>query len=741
MAAPCVCCLILLCAIHLSAAKDVLITDGATLMQYLCPGNRGIGTLPPNTNLVLSKPQLNISTTVSTYDLCKIENTTNLTIAPSQDLFDNGYQYVEVGCFSEEVIGFGFFNVTNLTMSSIVFINCHTVAFPPEAMDKLLQFYVRSVVVFFNYCFGLKLYNVSHYQDDLGGFIMLGLGVNLCGTSEIINLLPESEDNLEYPSNILMFYFKDSIMTSEWPECNLTVISNTISSYGTILRYHDYIEGEKLLDFYGDLVLFLTQSFVVNVTLNIGPYNVSDDAGSSMGVVICFINSAANSHVILKGYDLPYDTCLKQGNTIPSNIPSLELAVIFYETQNFNPANTNVLTSLLIRDTAFVSRSRSVARRSRSGLTDGLDAIVQITKLTRKLSHKVLLENVSWCYNDLFGGLPTLLADNSIGDSFQGKLHLKLTNIFMQNNNGPGETKSYCLVCFSNNVEVMMTGTNYFANNTGGSVLSVAASNLTVSGDLTIEDGYAYKGGAIILDGTSTLFLREPLVAKFYNNAADKGSAIYAPVRAYGGNLSSIQLRPSRKYSLSNVTTIAPSLQLHFESNSSASLYAPYFSFFGNQTSPDFAFEPDTWDHNNSQYAYTTLIDAILHMDEVDKFTSLSNGLCVRVKLQQRECYYIDENVKNSSLTLLPSTEVYPGQVILSVLNYKNSYNRVFDIRWGEDETPYHYSNVIPDGSNLSILYNYENSFNDSAGHYVIMLTKRRHQAAILNANPSVPQT
>ena len=117
---------ILLCWIHLSAAEDVNITDGATLLQYLCPG-KGIGTLPPNTNLVLSEPQLNLPSKLGD-ELCLIENTTNLTISPSQDVFDNGYQYVKVVCCNAQLlgnlIGFGFFNVTNLTMSSVVFIGC-----------------------------------------------------------------------------------------------------------------------------------------------------------------------------------------------------------------------------------------------------------------------------------------------------------------------------------------------------------------------------------------------------------------------------------------------------------------------------------------------------------------------------------------------------------------------------------------------------------------------------------------
>ena len=132
-----------------------------------------------------------------------------------------------------------------------------------------------------------------------------------------------------------------------------------------------------------------------------------------------------------------------------------------------------------------------------------------------------------------------------------------------------------------------MTGTNYFADNAGGTVINVIASNLTVTGNLTVNDGYAIKGGGIHLDSASTLYLKEPLNAVFANNRANQGSAIYAPIRA--GKTSPIQIWPSKYYSLTNLTSINSSLALHFKNNSNVwferSFYAPQFSFFGKQIS------------------------------------------------------------------------------------------------------------------------------------------------------------
>ena len=108
---------IISCCFTISTAENVSITDGATLRQYLCPDT---GTLPPNTHLVLSRPLLFLP---NEGPRCLIENTTNLSISPSQDVLSEGHDYVNISCDSAE-IGFGFFNVTNLTISSVVFHMC-----------------------------------------------------------------------------------------------------------------------------------------------------------------------------------------------------------------------------------------------------------------------------------------------------------------------------------------------------------------------------------------------------------------------------------------------------------------------------------------------------------------------------------------------------------------------------------------------------------------------------------------
>ena len=75
----------------------------------------------------------------------------------------------------------------------------------------------------------------------------------------------------------------------------------------------------------------------------------------------------------------------------------------------------------------------------------------------------------------------------------------------------------------------------------GGNIISLQSSNLTITGNFTASGA---RGGGIILDQDSTLFLKEPLEAHFYNNRAPQGSAIYVPPFT-SDSFSSLQILPN----------------------------------------------------------------------------------------------------------------------------------------------------------------------------------------------------
>ena len=235
---------------------------------------------------------------------------------------------------------------------------------------------------------------------------------------------------------------------------------------------------------------------------------------------------------------------------------------------------------------------------------------------------------------------------------------------------------------------ITMSGTNSFAISNGGSVIDVVSSNLTLTGDLTISNGHAFQGGGIKLDGSSTLFLKEPLSAHFTNNTAYQGSAIYAP---YFGDVpsinGSIQLIPNQAYSPSNISDI--NITLYFEDNlninlnASVSMYVPQLNFLYHQISPNLLFTNNTWDDNHTQYAYTTMFNTIFEtVNELDKFTSLSNGICTRIRQLLWNCTYMDNIYRElpelnaiDPGKLLPTIHAYPGENVFSVLHKSEEFS------------------------------------------------------------------
>ena len=556
-----------------------------------------------------------------------IENTTNLSISPSQDVLSEGHDYVTISCNGVE-IGFGFFNVTNLAINSVVFHMCG--GYPSSEVVKYVNetdqflYYDSSVpmVLFFSHCYNIKLHDtfttVSYWIDT--GISQLVVGVNLCGDSAITNVLPPEG------ADIYMFvYYTNTAILTPTLNCNLNVanIRGDILWNGLAISNEIEFSDKVRVDYYSNFILLLTQSFLVNVHLSLDTFTK-----------VVFVNSDTLSQVGFQGSAHDFSDSDNSGSLMP-------IHVLFYETSDFISKVTDILHPMLIHDTAFIDSRHN-------------DTLV-VKKLTGMLSHQVSLQFV-YFYSSSFGvfGLKAgVLALNLAQPRVEavGQLYLSLNNILASRSlDSKGKYSfqtSACLLCFSNIKQISMTGINFLAVNNGGTVIKLVTSELAVSGNLTIMNGHAHQGRGIFIDSFSTLAFQEPLVAGFYNNFADQGSAIYSLIEQNGQKgESNIQVWPDKKYSINNVTSI--NISLHFNDNPDGmmyrSFYAPLFSFFAHQTSPNLLFNETTWDSDRSQYAYTTLIDTILHMDRMDKYTSLANGLCIYVH-NDWECKYLDETI------------------------------------------------------------------------------------------------
>ena len=263
-------------------------------------------------------------------------------------------------------------------------------------------------------------------------------------------------------------------------------------------------------------------------------------------------------------------------------------------------------------------------------------------------------------YNTLFQ------ADNddsmSLGGS--GLLHITMANTHMHYHGLSPEFQ--IAIRFHEYILVTVSGNNYFAVN-GGNIISLQSSNLTITGNFTASGAYSSRGGWIILDQDSTLFLKEPLEAYFYNNRAPHGSAIYVPPFSL---LLSLQILPNEIYSLANITEMK--IALYFKNNTN-NLNVPNSIYVPDATFINFAkslFGLFYWDNEHSQFAFTRVFDVVMRdMNEFDKHSSIITGGCKRLHGQQWNCQYLDWLVYYKNSTYVTIFHTYPGEVAILISN------------------------------------------------------------------------
>ena len=164
------------------------------------------------------------------------------------------------------------------------------------------------------------------------------------------------------------------------------------------------------------------------------------------------------------------------------------------------------------------------------------------------------------------------------------------------------------------------------------------------------------------------------------------------------------------------------------------SFYAPLFSYLGKQTSPNLLFWSYTWDSGHSQFAYTTLIDTILHMDRIDKYTSLDNGFCIQPHQQKWVCGYLDcllhqpqqQCIAEEKPVTFGSTVIYPGQKAFSV-HYLDLNQKLYAGYCNHSSFDSWYTSVVKDNSTLT----YKFSYSPATRQYLVLYTDPNVKAHI----------
>ena len=210
-----------------------------------------------------------------------------------------------------------------------------------------------SIALFFSHCYNIKLHNTStsldlNYAPKVRQLQFVG--VNLCGDSEIKTTIPDDTSEESGNNSMALFvYFTDTAIFPPTLHCKLNI---TVSINGLTSSDHDRLtmSDRVKLDYFSDLTVFLTQSFLVFVDINLKPMHTHRNrSGLSTRAKVVFVNSDTASQVRFQGYDKTYQLCSDNSET---SMP-ISLYVLFYETSDFISSVTDILHPMRIHDTAF----------------------------------------------------------------------------------------------------------------------------------------------------------------------------------------------------------------------------------------------------------------------------------------------------------------------------------------------------------------------------------------------------
>ena len=650
------------------SAESVSINDGESLMKYLCSPT---GTLPPNTNLELNKDSFTID---GKHSYCLIENTTNITIAPSQELLKNGKDHVRVECLPGSE-GFAFFNVSNLTISSIVFDNCAGII-PARAVsyaDGFISYNNAKTAFIFNHCYNLTLNNLIPNTSEFSI-----IGVNPCGHSRVhINVA-----SITVPYMRTLFYYTDSFMTSSSSNCNLHIENNSTLEMPlvaepmkqSIEKLGDHLEISKIT---GWFTLILSQQiFGAIVNLNMTPTCSSPIWTGPKQVISVLFIGMTDSQVIFQG--VLYEYCSNASTSFqdPKHyfIP-LPLRIMYNSTLT-NKIVTGV-SSIIIKNTAFPLYTHTVPLTQN---TSYIKRLLEIWSYSYIAPHNITLENTSWCLKHLGSNSNNLnkrgkylmivggLIEDKVRQTVKPLFYIDIINAYMHYTDPPVWGLHPLYMIYFGNAVITFNGNNqFFANHK--SILQIAFSNVTFSGNLTMcgsgesSATFKHQGAAMIITKKSNLIFKEPLEARFYDNRAIHGSAIYLTL----AEDCTMYIQPNRFYSLENISLIEIAFYFrnntnYFNAPNSLFIHEPFSTLHLKSPAPKFLFEPHDWDSRRTQFAYSTVFDVILkEMDKLDKFTSLPNGICWQLHGMKWDCTYVDYLHSSNDLILL-THHTYPGE-------------------------------------------------------------------------------
>ena len=524
--------LLLLFTITLCSVIDV--NSSENLLQWLCNSSLNDSSL-----IVFNKASyiLNVSTS-----FCIIQNLTNITLRSM-----TGHSSIK--CTSKSA-GFGFVNITNITVTGIDFNGCGT-TLTEEAVVLINDThphigYLQKAVLLFNHCHNINISHVtiSYYS---GYAIMI---MNPIGYSTLYGVLVTygigsnhksclHDDTFSCAGSGIMCVFKDTNVIPKYSKVKVELINATVKlAANIILNIPSFEElGADLCHLpligAGGLSLIFKQSYKVILSTHSTIITVCDGTVAG-GMLILFTNGMYNSMVIISNNFLFFDNLIpsakmKQvggsGITVISILCGTCHAIATNDDNTWKPLSIERSTlEQAGTDNIFVSPNKTNPQYGGGIYLIVLDAcgpkvlVIQVNDVYFKFNYAYISGSNIYAF---------VSKDVQKSRDVDVTLVLKNCEVYYSLK-GSSNFAAYTTVpsiTLINWKNITIDGGLFHGNNV--TVIAAYNSELFFTGNISFHSNRGPKGAALFLQ-SSYLILQEPLNATFTENKALLyGGAVY----------------------------------------------------------------------------------------------------------------------------------------------------------------------------------------------------------------------
>ena len=460
--------------------------------------------------------------------------------------------------------GFGFRNITGLSISNVVFDSCGGVISNETYNygDEPLLIYAGELlqaVIIMNNCYDVEIESIVITQYR--GYGLLGL--NLLGHSKmnnitvhssyanIIGLTSSNLTTLQHSGSGILVVYIDTVFDEREIEPNdsrsnhTLIISNTVLVNNTNIYPDTYAESLRVVEpsplplgGAGGLTVDILQ-LRFDVRIEVRDSEFSDNLGTlSGGMSLFHKNSLLHSMVDI-------NNCIMRNNTLllERNIGGAGLQIVFVIFQF--TANVSCFSHKIEEYPEYIVSVRNTTFRENRAMEGGAVFIYSFSQNILKV--RILFEDVLFKDNEATAGGDCILAQSERSIHVApSKLFVTMKSIRAEGNGNNFEGAEYAssgAFTFKNLAAANIKGSREYPtiiSNCESSAISAFDTKIYLSGSVVFQNNVALRGAAIKLQANSYLLLSERVDIRFCNNTAHyEGGAIYSD--AISGDQCSIQ--------------------------------------------------------------------------------------------------------------------------------------------------------------------------------------------------------